>query len=119
MDEKQDLGFEVMHIGINQKDSDEANGNADLLNNLFGFQKSETPISFFSSNKIEIMKKKAAGEHGHVAIGTNDVEAAKEYLQKKGIEFNESTASYTPEGKLKLIYFKNDIAGFAFHLILK
>lgn len=119
MDEKQKLGFEVIHIGINQKDSSEAEKNADVLNDLFGFEKTETPISIFSSKKIEIMKKKGAGELGHIAIGTNDVAAAKKYLMTKGIEFDDSTATYTSDGKLKLVYLKNDIAGFAFHLVLK
>lgn len=119
MDEKQKLGFEVIHVGFNQKNSLEAEKNADILNDLFGFDKTETPISIFSSKKIEIMKKKGAGELGHIAIGTNDVEVAKKYLMGKGIEFDDSTAAYTSDGKLKLIYLKNDIAGFAFHLLLK
>nr|WP_319487191.1 VOC family protein [uncultured Caproiciproducens sp.] len=116
---KQELGFEVMHIGFNSENLDEAQRNADILKDLFGFDEKDTPISIFSSSKIEIMKYKSAGRLGHVAVGTNDAEAAKKYLVSKGIEFNENSASFDSNGKLKLIYLKNDIAGFAFHLIQK
>lgn len=113
------FGFEVMHVGINQDSAEEAKKNADLLRDLFGFEESDTPISIFSSPKIEIMKKKGAGARGHVAVGTTDVAAAKKYLESKGVEFDESTAAYNEKGELKLIYLKRDIAGFAFHLLRK
>lgn len=116
---KKDLGFEVMHVGINSADAKEAEKTAETLKNLFGFAANETSASYFSSSKIEIMKKQGFGRLGHVAIGTNDAVAAKTYLQSKGIAFNESTAAYLPDGRLKLIYLKDDIAGFAFHLIQK
>ena len=118
-EENKKFGFEILHMGINQKDGQEAAKSADTLKNLFGFEENETPMSIFSSPRIEIMKNKGAGEHGHAAVGTNDVEGAKKYLESKGIKFNESSAAYTPEGKLKLIYLQDDIAGFAFHLIQK
>ncbi|MVB11219.1 hypothetical protein CAFE_19270 [Caprobacter fermentans] len=115
-----ELGFEVMHVGLNCKDTAEAQQTADLLLSLFGFSETDTPISVFSSSKIEIMKKKGAGTLGHIAIGTTDVPAAKKYLEGKGIEFDNGTAAYNEEnGELKLIYLKNEIAGFAFHLLKK
>ena len=115
----QNLGFEVLHIGINQGSAEEALKSAEMLKSLFGFDKKETPISYFSSQRIEIMKHDGAGSCGHVAVGTNDIEAAKRYLEGKGVEFNESSAAYTEDGKLKLIYLKEEIAGFAFHLLQK
>lgn len=116
---KQDFGFEVLHIGFNQANEAEAEKSADILKSLFGFGKRETPISVFSTDRIEIMKKQGAGKLGHVAIGTNNAAGAKKYLEGKGIQFDESTASYLPDGKLKLIYLKSEIAGFAFHLLQK
>jgi 2-dehydro-3-deoxyphosphogluconate aldolase/(4S)-4-hydroxy-2-oxoglutarate aldolase len=111
------FGFQVMHIGLNLENAAAAKKTADLLLDLFGFEESETPISIFSSPEIEIMKKKGAGTLGHIAIGTTDILEAKKYLTSKGIEFDESSAAYSENGKLKLIYLKNEIAGFAFHLL--
>lgn len=116
---EQNFGFEVLHVGFNQENEEEAEKSAETLKNLFGFGKRETPLSVFSTDRIEIMKKQGAGKLGHIAIGTNDASEAKKYLESKGIEFDETTASYLPDGRLKLIYLKNEIAGFAFHLLQK
>jgi 2-dehydro-3-deoxyphosphogluconate aldolase/(4S)-4-hydroxy-2-oxoglutarate aldolase len=35
------------------------------------------------------------------------------------VEFDESTATYDEKGKLKVVYMKDDIAGFAFHIVQK
>ncbi len=116
---ERDLGFEVLHVGFNLENEAEAEKCAETLKNLFGFGKRETPISVFSTDRIEIMKKRGAGTLGHIAVGANDAAAAKKYLEGKGIEFDETTASYLPDGRLKLIYMKGEIAGFAFHLLQK
>lgn len=116
---EQDFGFEVLHVGFNQESEEEAEKSAETLKNLFDFGKRETPISIFSTDRIEIMKKQGAGRLGHVAIGANDAAVAKKYLEDKGVEFDETTASYLPDGRLKLIYLRDEIAGFAFHLIQK
>lgn len=114
-----DLNFEVVHIGLNLQNEEEAKKTADLLMSLFDFEKTETPISFFSTSRIEIMKKPGHGRLGHIAIGTSDARAAVEYLKGKGFEPDESTAAYFEDGRLKLVYLKPEIAGFAFHLIQK
>ncbi len=61
---EQDFGFEVLHVGFNQENEAEAEKSADTLKNLFGFGKRETPISVFSTDRIEIMKKQGAGKTG-------------------------------------------------------
>lgn len=114
-----DFGFEVLHVGINENNAAEAEQTAKTLHLLFGFGKRDTPISIFSSERIEIMKQRGAGTLGHIAVGANDAEAAKKYLEAKGVEFDENSASYLPDGRLKLIYIKQEIAGFAFHLLQK
>ncbi len=119
MDETKNLGFEVMHIGINCGSAEEAGKTANQLEELFGLETNETPVSYFSSSRVEIMKKGGAGKNGHIAIGTNDIHAAIDYLKGRGFEFNEKSASYRPDGSLKLIYLKDEIAGFAFHLLQK
>lgn len=114
-----DLNFEVVHLGINQTNEEDAKKVANLFQDLFGFSQTDTPVSVFSSPKVEIMKKKGAGKCGHLAIGTSDVAEAKKYLESKGVQFDPSTAAYTEAGKLKLIYLKDEIGGFAIHLIQK
>lgn len=115
----QNFEFEVLHVGINAENEKEALKTAEFLKKLFGFAAKETPVSFFSTDRIEIMKSGGRGKCGHVAVGTGDAAAAKKYLEEKGVEFDEDSAAYLADGRLKLIYLKDDIAGFAFHLIQK
>ena len=65
------------------------------------------------------MKGEGRGTHGHIGISCNFVDRAKAYLEHKGIIFDDSSAAYTTDGHLKIIYFKDEIAGFAIHLISK
>lgn len=108
------LGFEVKHIGINTENAEEAMKAAKLFELMFGFDVSEGNSSIFcGSRAIEIMKKQYLGKNGHIAIGTNTLTRAIAYFKSRGFEFNEETASP------KAIYFKDEIAGFAVHLVQK
>lgn len=118
MDVKE-LGFELAHLGINQKDAAEGKITAALLCSLFGFSERDTEGSIFVEEQFEVMKKPFLGTLGHVGIRTNNVAKARAYLEQKGIAFDESTAGYGPDGDLRVIYFKDEIAGFAFHLTQK
>ena len=60
---------------------------------------------------------KKKGTHGHIGVSTNNVDRAKRYYESLGYEFDESTADYDDKGNLKLIYFKEEIGGFAIHLV--
>ena len=112
-------GFELGHIGINQKNAPQAEQTAQLLAALFGFPMRDTPGSIFVNEQFEVLKKPFLGELGHISIRTVDVEKAKAYLEEKGVAFNESTANYGPDGKLNTIYLQEEIGGFAFHLARK
>jgi len=114
-----DFGFEMIHIGINCADDKEAFETAGLIRDLFGFPTRETPLAIFVNEQFEVMKRPNRGEKGHVAIGTTDIEGAMAYLQGKGIGFDESSKGYTEDGKLRIVYFDKDIAGFRFHLTRK
>lgn len=119
MDVKE-LGFELAHIGINQKDTAEGKATAELLCGLFGFPCRETEGSYFvGKDEFEVMKKPFLGELGHIAIRTNNTEKAMAYLKEKGIEFDLSTAGKGPDGEIRVIYFAKDIAGFRIHLTQK
>ena len=117
MDVKE-LGFELAQIGINQSDAEEGR-TADALCVLFGFESRETDGSYFVNEQFEIMKKPFLGELGHIAIRTTDTERAMAYLREKGIGFDESTAGRGDDGRVRVIYFDRDIAGFRFHLAQK
>lgn len=113
------LGFEILHIGVNCENEGEASDVAGKLCRLFGVPFDDRGGAIFTGTLFEVMKKKFRGENGHVAIATNSPDMARAHLEKLGFEFDESTASYTADGKLKVIYLKDDIGGFAFHLIQK
>lgn len=112
------LGFSFAHIGINSPDESSAAATVGLFQSLFGFTPKEGTKSFFAGKEFEIMKSSPYGQKGHIAIGTRSVARAVAYLRNKGVEFREETATYNDKGVMKFIYLKEEIAGFAVHLIL-
>lgn len=113
------LGFELAHIGINASDESKAQEVASSFENIFGFAKRETPASIFAGNFIEAMKSPYLGTHGHIAIKTNYLDRAVNYLKFRGIEFDSSTAKFNDSGKMTAIYLKEQFGGFAVHLLQK
>jgi 2-dehydro-3-deoxyphosphogluconate aldolase/(4S)-4-hydroxy-2-oxoglutarate aldolase len=113
------LGFEVVHLGINAGSEDEARQAAKMFEALFAFPVKGGSISYFAGPNIEIMLPPALGKHGHIAIGTYNVERAKAYLEKQGFAFNENAIRLDAKGKIITAYLKEEIAGFAVHLIGK
>ncbi|MEF9969301.1 MAG: bifunctional 4-hydroxy-2-oxoglutarate aldolase/2-dehydro-3-deoxy-phosphogluconate aldolase [Ruthenibacterium sp.] len=113
------LGFEVKHIGLNTANDAEAMQAAKLFETLFGFDIAEGNSSIFVGNRgIEIMKKQGRGKYGHIAVGTNTIERAVAHLQSQGIVFDD-TSRAEKNGKLVAIYLKEEVAGFAVHLVQK
>ncbi len=88
------LVFEVRHVGINATEENEANG-------------------------LEIVKNLYLGACGHIAIATNYMERAIYHLERQGVVFDENTAKRDDKGNLKAIYMKNEVGGFAIHLLQK
>ena len=113
------LGFELAHIGINEKDETQAETTAKSFSDIFGFAYKPGNSSVFSGSYIEAMKTPYLGTHGHIAIRTNYIERAADFLKSNGIKFNESSAKYNDKGKLTAIYLENEIGGFAVHLVQK
>ena len=64
------------------------------------------------------MKGAGAGEKGHIALAVNDIERAVNYFSFMGIAFDEASAK-RKDGKLVAIYFKEQVGGFAIHLVQK
>jgi len=113
------LGFNLRHIGINCACENCAGSVADTFENLFGFTKKVGNSSVFAGIEIEAMKQPGRGEHGHIAIGTNSVVRAKNYLETvKGVKFIDESASYKGD-KLMAIYMEGEVGGFAVHLVQK
>ena len=112
------LNFRVVHIGINNDDEDEANAQVERFCELFGFKADEKSASTFASDEIEVCRKRFPGTHGHIAIGTGNVERAVYYLEKKGVKFDFSTAKYKGD-RLTSVYLTECIGGFAIHLVEK
>ncbi|MFI3206862.1 MAG: bifunctional 4-hydroxy-2-oxoglutarate aldolase/2-dehydro-3-deoxy-phosphogluconate aldolase [Clostridia bacterium] len=108
------LGFEMVHIGINTDNADEAMNAAKMFSLMFGFDIADGNSSIFVGNrKFEIMKTNYLGKNGHIAIRTNTLPRAVAYFKKHGFEFLEDTFNG------KAIYFKDEVAGFAVHLLQK
>ena len=112
-------GFEIVHVGINSENKEEAEKTANLLCKLFLLEPDVRSKATFAGTKFEVMHMPFRGKNGHIALGCNFPDRARSYLERLGIEFDESTATYDEKGKLKVVYMKDDIGGFAFHLIQK
>ena len=117
---KKMLGLEFLHMGINSDNKEEAEKGAKLFSLMFGMPLRETSKSTFSSEAFEFMHSKGPGVHGHIAIRTNFVDRAMAYFKRMGFEFDESTITYDEKsGKPKFVYFKDEVCGFAIHLVQK
>lgn len=114
-----EMGFKVVHMGINASGNKDALSAANFFASLFGFEISDNDASVFASPQIEIMKKNGRGTNGHIAISVNDIHKGKAYVENMGYEFDPSSAKYDSNGNLVLIYLKKEILGFAVHLIQK
>ncbi len=112
------LGFEFAHLGINEKNKDKALDSANLLSHLFYFSVKEGVSSIFAGPGFEVMKNQYLGKHGHIAIATNHIYRAINYLKMKGVSVLPETAK-EKDGKLKTIYLDKEVSGFAIHLLQK
>lgn len=112
------MGFELAHLGINTIDENESMSIVESLEKIFEFTIKPGTNSNFAGSGIEVMKSMYLGKHGHIAIKTNNIERAIAYLAKKGIVVDMETAKYKGD-RLITIYLKNEISGFAMHLLQK
>jgi 2-dehydro-3-deoxyphosphogluconate aldolase/(4S)-4-hydroxy-2-oxoglutarate aldolase len=113
------LGFQVVHIGINAENEEAALKAAGRFSALFGFQNKAGNSSIFSGDGLEIMKSPYLGRNGHIAIAANSVLKARAFFERQGVEFNNESVKTGPGGSLTAVYFKEEIGGFAVHLVQK
>lgn len=110
------LEFELVHVGINTTDADEANSVANNFAEWFSLPVFEFPNAYFAGSMVEILKGPFLGAHGHIAVQTRDIDRAVQYFQRIGVAFDLSTENRDAAGKLITMYFKQQIGGFAVHL---
>lgn len=113
------LGFELIHVGINCADSEQAAGVAGMFNKAFGFAEKDGNSSVFADKYIECMKSPFRGEKGHIAIAANSVKRAVYQLKARGFEVDETSIKYNKDGSMNVAYLKDSFGGFAVHLVLK
>ena len=113
------LGFELRHVGINAANEEEADSVATSFENIFGFTKNVGNSSIFAGTGIEVMKAPYLGKNGHIAIQTNYIERAIFHLEMQGFSFDMETAKYDKNNKMVAVYFKQEMGGFAVHLVQK
>ena len=111
------LGFEVAHVGVNMTDEEAALALSQELT-LFGFSPKVGSSSIFAGSGIELMKSVYLGENGHLAIRTNHIGRAIDYLAGQGYTVDMETAKYKG-AKLIAVYLTKSFGGFAVHLLQK
>lgn len=112
------LGFNLCHIGINKPSVEESLHLTEKFQNAFHFAVSKGSSSNFVGSTIEVTNSVGLGEHGHIAILTNNIHRAAYHLQKRGFSPNPDTAKYKDK-RLIAIYLTEDFGGFAIHLLQK
>ncbi len=113
------LGFSLKHVGVNAENEEECRHIVTTLSALFGFEPDEHKGAIFSDTYFEVLKQPGRGTKGHIAISTNFVDRAEAYLRRLGVEFIEESRGFDAKGKESVIYLKEEIGGFAFHLVHK
>lgn len=110
------LGFELAHVGVNAANEEDAMKVANRFAFLFGMSIKNGNSSVFAGKAMEVMKMPFKGKFGHIAIRTNYIERAVNYMNTVlGVEFEEPVRD--ENGKYKAIYLKEEIGGFAVHLL--
>jgi 2-dehydro-3-deoxyphosphogluconate aldolase/(4S)-4-hydroxy-2-oxoglutarate aldolase len=112
------MGFELGHIGINAINPEESLVVMEKLGRAFGFEVKPGNSSNFAGNAFEVMKSKYLGVNGHIAVKTNNIYRAIDYLKKRDFEVDMDTAKYKDD-QMTAVYIKGEFGGFAVHLLQK
>lgn len=110
------FGMRVAHIGINAEDPADAERIARRFSVLMGLEAHETPKAVFSGTLVETMKRPGRGTKGHIGFHVDDLDAAGRWFSERGFELDEETRALNEDGSPRLVYFKEEIGGFAIHL---
>jgi len=112
------LGLKLAHVGINADGEADAQSTASALASLLRLELGKDGAnSVFVDTFAEIMKHGGPGRCGHIGFSTPNLDRAVRYFRAMGAEFDEASAKTDEKGRLKVIYFRGEIAGFAVHLV--
>lgn len=111
------LGFQLAHIGINAENDAQAESISTLICSVFNIPLTKKPESFFAGDSIEVMRSPYFGKCGHIAIKCNSIKRAMFHLENRGIEFNSKAFRFDAAGNITVAYLKEEIGGFAIHLV--
>lgn len=112
------LNLKLAHVGLNSEDESAARKTAGQLSGLLKLDLAKDGASsIFVDKFVEVMKSKYLGKNGHIGFSTSSVDRAVRYFQATGVEFHMDSAKYAANGKMNAIYFKEEIGGFAIHLV--
>lgn len=113
------LNFQLVHIGVNCDDEQQAIATAKQFETLFGWGTKVGNSSVFAGTQVECMKGNGRGTHGHIAVSTGNVKRAVWQLSNQGIAFDESSFKYDASGRMTVAYLRDEVLGFAIHLVEK
>ena len=111
------LGLTIKHIGVNESDADSSLRTAGSFSDLLYTPVKQGNSSNFAGTLVEVMKKPFLGKNGHIALGVNSIQRALAYMAVHGFDADMDTAKYDEKGNLKTVYLKDEIGGFAIHLL--
>jgi 2-dehydro-3-deoxyphosphogluconate aldolase/(4S)-4-hydroxy-2-oxoglutarate aldolase len=111
------MNFGFKHLRINGTDASSAKRDAGRMASLFGFPAKEDSESFFAGTALEFIKNASLGEHGSIVVGTDNIERAAVFLERRGIRVRNGTEEYAPDGALRNVSLDVEIGGFAIRLI--
>lgn len=114
-----EIKYELAHVGINAGSPEESADLARLFASIFNLQVREGNSSTFAGSAVEVMRTPYLGRNGHIGMSTPDCEAAVKDLDARGNEVDMSTAKYKPDGTLNAVYLKQEVGGFAVHIVRK
>lgn len=113
------LGFDIAHVGINVQSDKESFEIASRFAKLLNIPINQGSSSDFAGTVVEVCKETGRGRNGHIAIKTNYIERAVAYLQRMGAELDMDNAKRLKNGSIAAVYLKEEIGGFAVHLMQK
>lgn len=104
------LGFELAHIGINCENEEQADQTASCLRRPLRLHKEVRKQLRICRNSRRMYESAGPCAKGHIAVSTNSVARAKNYLEMMGYKFKEETAKFKGD-KLTAIYLEDEIGG--------
>ena len=113
------LGLELAHIGINHESEEAAVNTAETISDIFRMNARYMNSAVFAGTAAEAVKSQGYGTKGHIGFYTNSVKRAMAYFEDKGIALNEESIKRNKAGEITCIYLKDEIAGFAFHIVAR